>query len=139
MDASSTSARASNADIVQGIKVIDIDSHLSEPLDLWTSRATPKYRDRVPQMRMLEGQWVWTIDGNRSLGVGSASPTATETLHHRQPARRSSPRHSSGQFQGATAAPSAGSRLRIVFLKPSSSVGCGYLGSAAAIADQGES
>ena len=39
------------ADLVQGIKVIDVDTHLSEPLDLWTSRATPKYRDRVPQMR----------------------------------------------------------------------------------------
>ena len=70
----STSAQqASAADLVRGIKVIDIDSHLSEPLDLWTSRATPKYRDRVPQMRTLDGQWVWTIDGNRSMGVGSAS------------------------------------------------------------------
>ena len=73
MDAVSTSERASATDVVQGIKVIDIDSHLSEPLDLWTSRATPKYRDRVPQMRILDGQWVWTIDGNRSMGVGSAS------------------------------------------------------------------
>ena len=24
-------------------------------------------------MRTLDGQWVWTIDGNRSMGVGSAS------------------------------------------------------------------
>jgi len=73
MDANSTSKRSSDGGIVQGIKVIDIDSHLSEPLDLWTSRATPKYRDRVPQMRMLDGQWTWTIDGNRSMGVGSAA------------------------------------------------------------------
>src|SRR5262245_65740956 len=73
MGANSTSERASDADVVQGIKVIDIDSHLSEPLDLWTSRATPKYRERVPQMRMLDGQWVWTIDRDRSMGVGSAS------------------------------------------------------------------
>ena len=63
----------SDAAVAGGIKVIDVDTHLSEPLDLWTSRATPKYRDRVPQMRMLDGQWVWTIDGNRSMGVGSAS------------------------------------------------------------------
>jgi uncharacterized protein len=73
MDANSTSRRVSDGELVQGIKVIDIDSHLSEPLDLWTSRATPKYRDRVPQMKMLDGQWVWTIDGNRSMGVGSAA------------------------------------------------------------------
>ncbi|MEY2434173.1 MAG: hypothetical protein QOC92_3898, partial [Acidimicrobiaceae bacterium] len=30
-----------------GLKIIDSDSHYSEPYDLWTSRATPKYRDRV--------------------------------------------------------------------------------------------
>ena len=63
----------SDAAVAHGIKVIDVDTHLSEPLDLWTSRATPKYRDRVPQMRVLDGKWVWTIDGNRSMGVGSAS------------------------------------------------------------------
>jgi predicted TIM-barrel fold metal-dependent hydrolase len=73
MSASRTSEHAPGADLTEGIRVIDVDSHLSEPLDLWTSRATPRYRDRVPQMRMLDGQWVWTIDGNRSMGVGSAS------------------------------------------------------------------
>jgi len=73
MNASSTTERVADADVVQGIKVIDVDTHLSEPLDLWTSRATPKYRDRVPQMRMLDGKRVWTIDGDRSMGVGSAS------------------------------------------------------------------
>jgi predicted TIM-barrel fold metal-dependent hydrolase len=73
MDASSTAKHAPDADLARGIKVIDIDSHLSEPLDLWTSRATPKYKDRVPQMRMLDGKWVWTIDRDRSMGVGSAS------------------------------------------------------------------
>ena len=72
MDAN-ISERSSDADLVGGIKVIDIDTHISEPLDLWTSRATPKYRDRVPQMRMLDGKWTWTIDGDRSMGVGSAS------------------------------------------------------------------
>jgi uncharacterized protein len=73
MSANSTSESVSGTDLTEGIQVIDVDSHLSEPLDLWTSRATPKYRDRVPQMRMLDGQWVWTIDRDRSMGVGSAS------------------------------------------------------------------
>jgi uncharacterized protein len=73
MSTHSTSESTSATDLTEGIQVIDVDSHLSEPLDLWTSRATPKYRDRVPQMRMLDGKWVWTIDGNRSMGVGSAS------------------------------------------------------------------
>jgi predicted TIM-barrel fold metal-dependent hydrolase len=55
------------------LKVIDVDTHWSEPLDLWTSRATPKYRDRVPQMKQTDGKFVWTIDGHISMGLGSAS------------------------------------------------------------------
>jgi len=62
MSTSQTSEHVSDADLTEGIKVIDVDSHLSEPLDLWTSRATPKYRDRVPQMRMLDGKRVWPSD-----------------------------------------------------------------------------
>jgi uncharacterized protein len=61
------------AGLLQGIKVIDVDTHISEPLDLWTSRAPAKYKDRVPQMKMTDGRWVWTIDGDRSMGIGSAS------------------------------------------------------------------
>lgn len=57
----------------QGIKVIDVDTHYSEPMDLWTRRAPAKYRDRVPQMKQTDGRFVWTIDGDRSMGVGSAS------------------------------------------------------------------
>jgi predicted TIM-barrel fold metal-dependent hydrolase len=54
-----------------GIKVIDADTHISEWDDLWTSRATPKFKDRVPQKRMIDGKLTWTIDGTRSLGTGS--------------------------------------------------------------------
>ena len=61
------------SDLAQGIKVIDVDTHFSEPLDLWTSRAPAKWRDRVPQMREIGGRRMWTIDGNRSMGTGSAS------------------------------------------------------------------
>jgi uncharacterized protein len=62
----------SGADLVDAIKIIDVDTHLSEPHDLWTSRAPAKWKDRVPQMRMLNGELTWTIDGERSMGVGSA-------------------------------------------------------------------
>jgi predicted TIM-barrel fold metal-dependent hydrolase len=73
MDTDASSPPVSDRELIQGIKVVDVDTHLSEPLDLWTSRATPKYRDRVPQMRMLDGRLTWTIDGDRSMGVGSAA------------------------------------------------------------------
>ncbi|MDG2003747.1 MAG: amidohydrolase family protein [Novosphingobium sp.] len=60
--------------VAQAIKVVDVDTHLSEPWDLWTSRAPTKFRERVPQMRTLaDGNMMWTIDENRSLGMSSAS------------------------------------------------------------------
>jgi predicted TIM-barrel fold metal-dependent hydrolase len=55
------------------IKVVDADTHLSEPADLWTSRAPAKYRDRVPQMQQVGERRVWMIDGKHSIGIGAAS------------------------------------------------------------------
>jgi predicted TIM-barrel fold metal-dependent hydrolase len=60
-------------ELLSGIKVIDVDTHLSEPADLWTSRAPAKYKDRVPQMKMVGEQLKWVIDGQHSIGIGAAS------------------------------------------------------------------
>ena len=61
------------AELVKGIKVIDVDTHLSEPHDLWTSRAPAKWKDLVPQVKKdANGNPLWVIDGDRSMGVGSA-------------------------------------------------------------------
>jgi len=53
------------------IKVIDADTHLTEPHDLWTRRAPAKWRDRVPQVKALDGQMSWVIDGDKSIGTGA--------------------------------------------------------------------
>ncbi len=45
------------------IRVIDVDTHLTEPHDLWTSRAPAEYRDRVPQVRDIDGDATWVLDG----------------------------------------------------------------------------
>ena len=37
-------------DSIRGIKVLDVDTHLTETPDLWTSRAPAKYRDLVPRV-----------------------------------------------------------------------------------------
>ena len=42
------------------LSVIDVDTHLTEPHDLWTSRAPAAYRDRVPQVVEASGL---TVDG----------------------------------------------------------------------------
>ena len=45
-----------------GRKVVDIDSHFSEPHDLWTKRASARWKDRVPRVGMLNGKPSWIID-----------------------------------------------------------------------------
>ncbi|MEX0683370.1 MAG: amidohydrolase family protein [Dehalococcoidia bacterium] len=50
--------------IDEGIRVIDMDSHWTEPPDLWTSRAPAKYRDRVPKFVPGDnGAAHWAVDG----------------------------------------------------------------------------
>jgi uncharacterized protein len=53
------------------LKIVDADTHLTEPHDLWVRRAPPAWRDRVPQVKMLDGQMSWVIDGNKSIGTGA--------------------------------------------------------------------
>jgi hypothetical protein len=37
-------------ELLSGLKVVDTDTHITEWHDLWTSRASPKYRDLVPRV-----------------------------------------------------------------------------------------
>ncbi|MGI9612961.1 MAG: amidohydrolase family protein [Acidimicrobiales bacterium] len=61
-------------DPLAGLHIIDTDTHLSEPADLWTSRAPARLRDKVPQQRELAGRNRWVIDGDIDLGgTGAAS------------------------------------------------------------------
>ena len=54
-------------------KVISSDNHVFEPVDLWTSRADSKFKDRVPHVESLEhGDW-WICDGQKIQGLGAGS------------------------------------------------------------------
>ncbi len=55
-----------------GLRVIDADTHLTEPHDLWTSRAPRGMEDRVPHVVDIDGVPSWTVDGV-VLGRASAS------------------------------------------------------------------
>ena len=61
--------------VLTGIPVVDADTHLAEPYDLWTSRASAKYRDRVPQVKDVDGQLAWFLDGD--IRMGPANPICT--------------------------------------------------------------
>jgi uncharacterized protein len=60
-------------DSLAGIKVIDVDTHLTEPHDLWTSRAPAKWKDRVPQVKMIDSKRQWVIDGDHPMAVANPS------------------------------------------------------------------
>ena len=55
-------------------RVISSDSHIFEPVDLWTSRAEPKYKDRVPRIVHREDGDDWWVCGDQMLlGAGSGA------------------------------------------------------------------
>ena len=45
------------------VRVIDADTHYTEPPDLWTSRAPAAYKDRVLHIEDRDGQPTWVVDG----------------------------------------------------------------------------
>ena len=54
---------------VHGVPVIDVDSHYTEPAELWTSRAPAKYRDVVPHVEEdAKGRSHWVIGDGINLG-----------------------------------------------------------------------
>ena len=51
-------------------RVISSDNHVVEPVDLWTSRAESKFKDRMPHLeRLEEGDW-WICEGRKLFGLG---------------------------------------------------------------------
>src|SRR2546423_15097948 len=56
-----------------GVCVIDVDTHLTEPHDLWTSRAPKKYVDRVPRVEVADDIPMWVVDDDAKLGRAVAS------------------------------------------------------------------
>jgi predicted TIM-barrel fold metal-dependent hydrolase len=53
--------------------VADVDSHIIEPADLWTSRASPRWGDLVPHVRFHERRQedYWYIGDQKLYGVGA--------------------------------------------------------------------
>ena len=70
----SASAQPATPAVLQGISIVDADTHITEVHDLWTSRAPARFKDRVPQVKIRDGAPMWVIDGDKSLG--SAFPAS---------------------------------------------------------------
>jgi predicted TIM-barrel fold metal-dependent hydrolase len=57
------------------LAIIDVDSHVTEPPDLWTSRMSDKWGDKVPHVRWDEDaqEERWFIGDARLSGVGASA------------------------------------------------------------------
>src|SRR4051812_44925656 len=61
------------SDVLAGLKIIDVDPPLSDPADLWTSRAPAHYRDLVPRQQPVNGRMRWVVGEDIDLGGTGAS------------------------------------------------------------------
>jgi predicted TIM-barrel fold metal-dependent hydrolase len=52
---------------LQGIKIVDCDTHITETPDLFTARAPAKYKDKLPHVRRVDGVDRWFV-GDRNFG-----------------------------------------------------------------------
>jgi predicted TIM-barrel fold metal-dependent hydrolase len=58
-------------DLFERYDVIDVDTHLTEPPEVWTARVPAAWHDRVPHIERIDGRDVWMADGER-LGTPGA-------------------------------------------------------------------
>jgi predicted TIM-barrel fold metal-dependent hydrolase len=61
-------------DPLEGLKIIDTDSHISEPHDLWSSRAPAGFRHRLPHVVEKDGGRHWVVEGD--VEIGPATPVS---------------------------------------------------------------
>jgi predicted TIM-barrel fold metal-dependent hydrolase len=59
--------------------IIDADSHITEPPDVWTARVPAKYRDEVPRVERLDAVDTWMLNGQRLAPVGATAPAGWPT------------------------------------------------------------
>jgi uncharacterized protein len=52
-------------DLFERCAVIDVDTHLTEPPDVWTSRMPASRHDDVPHIERIDGKDVWMAGGQR--------------------------------------------------------------------------
>jgi predicted TIM-barrel fold metal-dependent hydrolase len=65
--------------IFERFRVIDVDTHITEPPDVWTSRVASKWGDRVPHIERDErGHDVWMAGGERIGKPGSTTMAGFE-------------------------------------------------------------
>ena len=66
--------------------IIDSDSHVTEPADVWTARVPKKYVDDVPHVERVDGADIWMLQNKRIGTVGTSAPAGWPTFPAELPA-----------------------------------------------------
>ena len=59
--------------LFERFRVIDVDTHLTEPPDIWTDRVPARWGDQIPHIERVNGRDVWMAGGMR---IGSPGITS---------------------------------------------------------------
>ena len=66
--------------LFEGIKIVDCDTHFTEPQDLWTANAPAGMKDKMPHVRRIDGADQWFV-GDRNFG--SIGGNVIDTNHNK--------------------------------------------------------
>jgi len=61
------------SDLFERVKVIDVDTHITEPPNVFVDRVPQRYRDDAPHIERVDGEDIWVSHGERIGKPGSAS------------------------------------------------------------------
>jgi predicted TIM-barrel fold metal-dependent hydrolase len=59
--------------LFERFQVIDVDTHITEPADTWTSRVSRRWGDAVPHVERQDGADVWVLNGQRWAKPGNTA------------------------------------------------------------------
>ena len=68
--------------LVDGLRVVDVDSHMTERHDLFTERAPKGYEHRMPHVEEIDGMDMWVIEGHTFGKAGSGGTIDHEGKKH---------------------------------------------------------
>lgn len=60
-------------DLFDRFEIIDVDSHITEPPDVWTARMPKSLHEQVPHIERVDGEDVWMAGGMRISAPGTVS------------------------------------------------------------------
>ena len=68
---------------MQSYSIIDVDTHITEVADLWTSRVPARFRDAVPRIEIdASGKQWWWLGSNRLLPIGLTATAGAGDFKH---------------------------------------------------------